>query len=73
MEKLIAYLKDKQIPQVQFAARIGITQSALSKMCGGVISPSLQTIALIEKETGGDVPAQAWFPAENLTEKRKVG
>jgi transcriptional regulator with XRE-family HTH domain len=62
MEKLITYLKENGVSQTQFAERIGITQSSLSKMCAGVILPSLETANRISIETGGHVSAESWTP-----------
>jgi DNA-binding transcriptional regulator YdaS (Cro superfamily) len=45
---------------VAFANSIGISQSALSKMCSGAIFPALQTAIEIERITGGAVPVSSW-------------
>jgi transcriptional regulator with XRE-family HTH domain len=60
MDQLIAYLKANSVSQVTFAARIGVSQSALSKMCGGSITPRLQTALAISRETNGAVPVDVW-------------
>lgn len=61
MEHLINYLKQSGIPQARFAEAVGITQSSLSKMCAGIIKPSLKTAVRIEAETAGAVPASSWM------------
>lgn len=54
--KLATYLKENSITQAEFAVRIGITQGALSKLCGtGGASP--ETALAVERETGGAVRA----------------
>jgi transcriptional regulator with XRE-family HTH domain len=60
MENLIAYLKQNGISQSRFAETVGVTQSSLSKMCSGLILPSLETAVRIAKETGGKVPVEVW-------------
>lgn len=60
MEQLTSYLKSHSISQTVFAERIGVSQSALSKMCSGSISPALKTALDIARETGGAVPVEVW-------------
>jgi transcriptional regulator with XRE-family HTH domain len=60
MQKLITYLREKQITQSSFAGRIGITQAALSRMLSGQIAPSLETAVKIQRETDGAVKADEW-------------
>lgn len=64
MEKLSSYLKSNSIPQTKFAGEVGITQSALSKMCAGQISPSLETAVKIAAITKGAVPVESWVSPE---------
>lgn len=64
MENLTSYLKSKGLSQKQFAESVGITQSSLSKMCAGLIMPSLDTAIRIAKETSGAVPADCWAGAK---------
>jgi DNA-binding transcriptional regulator YdaS (Cro superfamily) len=67
MDELISYLKANTVSQVNFAARIGISQSALSKMCSGAITPRLQTALAIERETGGAVSVSTWVGKAKLS------
>lgn len=60
MSKLANHLKERGLTQVQFAERIGITQGALSKLCGDAPRLSLETAAAIERETGGAVQITDW-------------
>jgi transcriptional regulator with XRE-family HTH domain len=61
MDKLITYLRDNGISQAAFAARVGVGQATVSKLCAGQIAPSLQTAAAIEKATNGAVPMSSWI------------
>lgn len=61
MSKLADYLKRHNLKQAEFADRIGIRQSTISKLCTGATGISLQTAALIERETGGEIPASSWI------------
>ena len=60
MEKLVAHIRACGQTQSQFAPLIGVTQASLSKMCRGVIRPSLETALKIEAVTEGAVPVSAW-------------
>jgi transcriptional regulator with XRE-family HTH domain len=60
MEKLKSYLRTNAIPQSQFAEAVGISQSALSKMCAGIIQPSLKTAKRIATATDGAVAVDCW-------------
>ncbi len=60
MSKLAHHLKERGLTQVQFAERIGITQGALSKLCGESPRLSLETAAAIERETEGAVLITDW-------------
>ena len=64
MEKLTSYLKSNGIAQTKFASEIGITQSSLSKMCAGQITPSLETAVRISTATGGAVPVESWVNSD---------
>ena len=59
MTKLREHLKEQGITQAAFAERIGVSQSAVSKICSGLITPRLVKAEEIERETGGAVPATA--------------
>lgn len=59
-ERLAAFLKANGTAQEAFALRIGIKQGSLSKICRGIIRPSLDTATAIEVETDGAVPATSW-------------
>lgn len=65
---LTAYLTTNEITQEQFARRIGRTQATISRLCLGERAPSIETAGLIERATGGAVPAAVWFP-ENAGSK----
>ena len=60
MNMLDAYIKDSGLTQASFAARVGVRQSAISKVCNGVRRPSIDLAARIERVTGGKVPAASW-------------
>jgi transcriptional regulator with XRE-family HTH domain len=60
MTKLAEYLKANGIRQSDFAVQAGLTQGAVSRLCTGAASVSLQTAFLIEQLTDGAVPAKSW-------------
>lgn len=59
--KLATYLADNGITQSDFAAKIGITQGALSKLCNGG-GASAETALAVERETAGAVRATDFKP-----------
>lgn len=58
--KLAEYLAHENQTQAEFAARLGLTQGNVSKMCRGQRLPSLPLAAEIERATGGLVPMSVW-------------
>jgi transcriptional regulator with XRE-family HTH domain len=60
MMDLTQYLKAENLTQAQFAERINVRQSTVSKLCSGVTRPSLDMALVIESATGGLVPVAAW-------------
>lgn len=60
MNILNQYLKTNRVSQQDFAARVGVTQSTVSKLCRGTSRPSLDVAILIDKATGGKVPPSSW-------------
>ena len=61
MNKLALYLTEYRIRQVDFASRIGATQSTVSRLVSGTATPSLDLAVRIERATGGAVPATSWI------------
>lgn len=57
---LETYMKKAGIGDADFAARVGRDRSMISKVRRGRTRPTLDLAALIETETGGAVPMQAW-------------
>lgn len=60
MMTLASYLKIHGLTQAEFAERIGVRQSTISKLCSGAISVRMQTAAIIERATNGQVPMSSW-------------
>jgi transcriptional regulator with XRE-family HTH domain len=59
MEKLAAYLRDKQLTQKDFAVSVGVTEGAISQwLAGGGIS--LENLARLQEITG--IPVQELAP-----------
>ncbi|WP_028880691.1 helix-turn-helix domain-containing protein [Terasakiella pusilla] len=52
---LKAYLKKKKITMLEFAARIDVNVSTVSRICRGVVVPSRSTMQRIFDETDGKV------------------
>jgi plasmid maintenance system antidote protein VapI len=58
---LARYLRDNRIRQVDFADRLGVTQSTVSKLCRPGVSIRSDMMLRIESLTGGAVPAVSWI------------
>lgn len=65
MATLSEYLKTQQITQAQFAARIGVTQGYIAKLCARAATPALCTAYAIERETQGKVLASQWIAPQD--------
>lgn len=61
--KLSKYLTDNDITDAAFAARVGLSQSHVSRLKRGVSMPSWDAVAAIEKATKGAVKADDFTPA----------
>lgn len=77
MMNLGTYLNSTNQTQAQFAAEIGVTQGAVSKLCSHA-NPriSMETAIKIERVTRGLVPLESWpkFAAlANRAPRRKRG
>lgn len=60
MVTLANYLKSKNETQAHFAARVGMTQGNVAKLCGENPKISLETALRIEDATGGVVTVETW-------------
>jgi transcriptional regulator with XRE-family HTH domain len=60
MTDLGAYLSSRNISQRAFAARLGVHQSIVSRLCRREIRPGLDLAFHIQRETHGAVPAESW-------------
>ena len=60
---LAEYLRNHNITQADFGARINRSQAHVSRLVSGE-TPSLEVAVQIERETGGAVPAVSWVPLE---------
>jgi plasmid maintenance system antidote protein VapI len=67
MNALARYLRDNRIRQVDFAHRLGVTQSTVSKLCRPGVSIRSDTMLRIESLTGGAVPAASWITKESCS------
>lgn len=65
MMSLAQYLTEVDETQGQFAARLGMAQGTISKLCRGLRLPSLVVADQIEKVTGGKVPMSVWCSADH--------
>lgn len=57
---LKGFLDHSKMTQVGLADRVGVSQSALSKLCSGKTQPSLETAVALARETGGAVSVTDW-------------
>lgn len=60
MNKLQHHLETNNIARREFADRIGVDQSVLSRFCRGLARPGLDKAVAIERATDGSVPASYW-------------
>jgi transcriptional regulator with XRE-family HTH domain len=60
MNKLQQHLETHNIARREFADRIGVDQSVLSRFCRGLARPGLDNAVAIERATDGAVPASYW-------------
>lgn len=59
--KLKTHLRETGETQPAFAARVGTTQSAISRYCSGERIPRREMILKIDAATNGAVPPESWF------------
>lgn len=55
--KLALYLSEEEMTDEAFGAKVGLSQSQISRIKRGISRPSWDTVAAIERETGGKVTA----------------
>lgn len=68
MGTLNEYLRDNRITQSEFAARAGLSQSLISRLCNGAVAPTVDRAAHIERLTDGEVPMSSWVtPAPDVS------
>lgn len=61
MSNLRTFLSENDETQAEFAERIGVSQGTVSKLCKGLISPSLPLALKIQRVTGGKVTVESWM------------
>lgn len=65
---IAAYMKDKELTDAEFAARIGVDRSVVTKLRAGKIAPSLKTAGRIIEATSGAVTLESLLRASRKTE-----
>jgi transcriptional regulator with XRE-family HTH domain len=60
MKALGRWLRDRGISQDAFAARVGATQSQISRIVRGDRGPGIELAVAIERATDGAVPVTSW-------------
>lgn len=65
MMTLPEYLRSTGTRQTEFAERLKVRQSTVSKLVNGKVSPSLALALQIDRETGGKVPVSVWERRES--------
>lgn len=61
--RLAQYLTDQNLTDEAFAALVGVSQSQISRLKRGISRPSWETVAAIERATGGAVTISDFFSA----------
>ncbi len=64
MNRFRKHLKDTGETLVQFASRIGVSQSYLSEIAAFRKNPSLKVAVDIEDATDGKIPSRYWLADE---------
>jgi transcriptional regulator with XRE-family HTH domain len=67
---LAPYLKRKKLSDLEFARRIGVDDSTVYRWRTGKRRPDVDMVFLIERATGGEVPASAWSTGRVSKAKR---
>lgn len=62
------YLKDRGIDDADFAPKIDRDRSMVSKLRRGIVRPTLDLAAAIERATDGDVSIRSWLPDESVAQ-----
>lgn len=63
MNTLSEYLKVNRITQAQFAAKVGVSQGSISRICRGTSGLSFRLAMKIDRATSGEVPVSSWADA----------
>lgn len=58
--RLVAWQEAADITQTEFAKRLGVSQSALSKLLRGKLGVSIDVGAAVEAVTGGAIKLNEW-------------
>jgi DNA-binding transcriptional regulator YdaS (Cro superfamily) len=69
MNVLGVYLKEHEIKQRVFAARLGVPAPLVSMWASGKRRPGRDNAIAIEVATKGDVPASAWARVKTVASK----
>ena len=71
--KLAAWLQRERIKNRDFAERIGVAQSTISRLCNGTRHPTLRMAVRISDETRGEVAPHDWInQGEDMTEQHRA-
>lgn len=70
--KLDKYLSAKKLTDAAFASLVGMSQSQVNRLRRGLSQPSWDTVATIERATGGKVSALDFTPVAPATSHEKV-
>jgi transcriptional regulator with XRE-family HTH domain len=62
---LAEWMERHEQRQVDFAARVGVSQEQISRYVNGKSSPGRRAALAIERETSGEVPASSWDALED--------
>ncbi|WP_342657111.1 helix-turn-helix domain-containing protein [Sphingomonas sp. NY01] len=60
---LADYMQQERITDAAMASAIGKDRSLVNRLRNGSVRPTIEVAAAIERETGGQVPMQAWVRA----------
>jgi len=69
---LDTYLSRERIRDAEFADRIGRDRSMVSKIRRGIVRPTIDLAAIIERETNGEVTMQSWATSRQASDTQEA-
>lgn len=65
-KRLRSWLDAAKISQAELARRCGYDRGNFNRVLHGTLRPSIDLAVVIERETGGAIPVEAWVKPEGI-------